>query len=402
MDLKKLSLEELKAHKTDIEKTLDDLVTEVGKYRTRLDETKKMEAFKTADTPISMSRYEISVPPPPTPSIAPTTRGKLNFVHGPTKPKKPIDIEEFDPETDIAISVDLTFKGSIVEGECPPTPNSVEPLGRKPYTVRFIGNKYYYLDAENYAWDYKWTTDKGDTKGKYVGVYDPLLNEFYNQYTFVTTKVPKFDNLQVVRPKLNTTTVIDDSDDSSVTALPETEKPAMRLPSPIRVDSENWFNSPRRHFVTIDSPPRLRGPKVKYTARKTSHLGMARALDFSEKLHEKRSRSPSPIPKVEASQRIREPFEEPLNMMSGSDLIRQGYLQEVGEYVLNCNVQWYEKGGYCGHIIRSPSGAVYKWNNSCPFFMNAHDPDMNFRGAKLGYWDPIKKLIIDRPYDEIV
>lgn len=381
MDLKKLSLEELKAHKTDIEKTLDDLVTEVGKYRTRLDETKKMEAFKTADTPISMSRYEISIPPPPTPSIAPTTRGKLNFVHGPTKPKKPIDIEEFDPETDIAISVDLTFKGSIVEGECPPTPTSDSPIGRKPYTVRFIGNKYYYLDAENYAWDYKWTTDKGDTKGKYVGVYDPIHKEFYNQYTFKTTKVH-------------------DSDNSSVTALPETEKPAMRLPSPIHTDSQDWFNSPRRHFVTVDSP--LRPPRVKYTARKTSHLGMARALDFSEKLHEKRSRSPSPIPKVEASQRIREPFEEPLNMMSGSDLIRQGYLQEVGEYILNCNVQWYEKGGYCGHIIRSPSGAVYKWNNSCPFFMSVHDPEMNFRGAKLGYWDPIKKLIIDRPYDEIV
>lgn len=385
MDFNKLSLEEIKAHKRDIEATLDSLTGEVDMYKQRLSEAQKVVHFKTADTPSSMfspSRFRFDTPKAPTPSpvMMPINRGKLNLLYGPTKKKPTDDIEEFDPVNDIAISV--TVKGcSIVDGPCPPTPNWSNPVFPSPLRVKFIGYKYYVLDKSGRAWEYKEGTGS-DIRGKYVGVYDPILKEFYSDSTKKTTKVQDLIDQGAptvphgVQTKTCTKTInFDDSSSvSSVKAvcgfsLPKVEKSAMSLPTPIPIEElieeSSAFSPRRRDWRDPGMPVR---PRVKIT--------------------EKRSRSLSPIPYVtEYPDELNEPF-------------RQEHLTQVGQWVLNSQVVF--NPIYGSYIIIAPSGAVFKWNQSTKIFSTDDDLDMNFRGPKLGYWDPIRKTIIKTPYEEVV
>jgi hypothetical protein len=256
--------------------------------------------------------------------------------------------------------------------------------------VKFIGYKYYVLDKAGRAWEYKEGLGS-DIKGKYVGVYDPVLKEFYLDSTKKITKVqdlidqgaPTVPHPQKVKANRDDSSSISSVEAVCGFSLPKVEKSAMSLPCPIPVEWPSAFSPRRRDWRDPGMPVQ---PRVKHTAR----LSKSKALDFSESNPGKRGRSLSPIPYVtEYSQAD-----------DYSDPFRQEHLTSVGEWVLNSQVVFNHI--YGGHIIISPSGTVYKWNQSTKIFSHEDDLDMNFKGPKLGYWDPIRKIIINTPYDEIV
>ena len=343
-DLTKLSLEEIRFHKKDILGCLDDLVDETKKYRQRLVDTLHMESHKALEIlehPSSVPSVRI------TPIQLGPKKGKLNLLHGPTKKKPVEDIEEFDSDNDIAIGRLGTIHGtmstsyeSVIDGPCPPTPtNKCDDSLPRPNEDRIkLIGNKYYVIDKDNHAFEYQDVSKG-IKGRHVGIYHPKKKTFFRTLSEHITK--------------------DDSDTKTVKIEGSLPVP----PSPIPV---------------IDSDEEVHKHKG------GKHLMKSRK-------NEKRCYSPSPPSPV-------------VYMRLDSESLsfgRQDYLEQVSEWISNSNIVWYSKNGINSYIILAPSGSVYKWLETTSL-TRCDDPDMNFRGPKLGYWDPIKKEIISKPYEEIV
>jgi hypothetical protein len=364
MDLTKLSLEEIRAHKKDILGCLDELVDETKKYRQRLVDTLHLESRKALtilDLPSSL--------PTITPIQVGPKKGKLDLVRGPTKRKPVEDIEEFDSDTDIAIPIGRigTLRGSmsssyesVIDGPCPPTPTNKcdDSLPRAHVDrVKLVGNKYYVIDTEGHAFEYQ--PSSKCIKGKRIGIYNPKKKAIFSTLT------------DLVIDSIFNKDAKDESDAKTVKigGVPDIGIALPVPPSPIPV---------------IDSDEEV--PK-----HKGGKQGGGKQLMKSRK-NEKRCYSPTPPPSPVVYMHL-----DSESLSFG----RQDHLEQVSDWVMNSNIIWYSKNGLSTYIILAPSGSVFKWLESTPL-ARSEDPDMNFRGPKLGYWDPIKKEIIPKPYEEIV